>query len=249
MAAITWTPVPELDPANGSFPAQHFELALANAVRAGDDTDTVAAIAGGLLGARWGWSAIPARWSRKVHGYGGHRSRGLITLAMRAVQQDKLGGQGWPVAPHMTSREYRDTPVLSAAHPHDPSVVLGTYRSLAHGCDAVISMCRVGSEDRPAHVAPEDHVEFRLVDTSDPEDNPHLEFVLADAAAVIKELRDEGKTVFVHCVAAQQRTPSAALAYSRLLGIDAEKAQADMRVALPGLRGHGRLWDAAGDVS
>ena len=82
----------------------------------------------------------------------------------------------------------------------EPGVILGTYRSPEHGCDAVVSMCRVGSEDRPAHVAPEDHVEFRLVDTSDPEDNPHLEFVLADAAAVIKELRDEGKTVFVHCV-------------------------------------------------
>ncbi|MBC7593210.1 MAG: ADP-ribosylglycohydrolase family protein [Kineosporiaceae bacterium] len=248
-AAITWTPVPELDPANGSFPAQHFELALANAVRAGDDTDTVAAIAGGLLGARWGWSAIPARWSRKVHGYGGHRSRGLITLALRTVQQDELGGQGWPVAPRMTTWEYRDAPVLSAAHPHDPGVVLGTYRSPEHGCDAVVSMCRVGSADRPAGVIPEDHVEFRLVESSDPEDNPHLEFVLADAAAVIKELRDEGKTVFLHCVAAQQRTPSAALAYARLLGIDAERARADLSVALPGLRGHGRLWDAAGDVS
>ena len=70
-------------------------------------------------------------------------------------------------------------------------------------------MCRVGSEDRPASIAPEDHVEFRLVDTSDPEENPHLEFALADA----------------------------------------EKAQADMRVARPELRGHGRLWDAAGKLS
>jgi hypothetical protein len=31
-------------------------------VRIGNDTDTVAAIAGGLLGARWGASAIPAKW-------------------------------------------------------------------------------------------------------------------------------------------------------------------------------------------
>jgi len=81
-AAITWTPVPELDPAGGTFPAQHFEHSLMNAVRAGNDTDTVAAIAGGLLGARWGRSAIPAHWSRRVHGYGEHRARGLVRLAL-----------------------------------------------------------------------------------------------------------------------------------------------------------------------
>ncbi len=248
-AAITWTPIPELDPASGSFPAQHFELALANAVRAGDDTDTVAAIAGGLLGALWGWSAIPARWSRKVHGYGGQRARGLIGLALRTAQHDRLGGQGWPVAPHMTSWEYVEAPTTLVAHPHDQGVMLGTYRSPEHGCDAVVSLCRVGSADRPVHVAPEDHVEFRLIDTNSRSQNPHLDFVLSDIAAVIKELRNEGKTVFVHCVAAQQRTPSAALAYSRLLGIDADQARADLRKVLPDLRGHGRLWDAAGEVN
>ena len=35
---------------------------LAAAVRAGDDTDTVAAIAGALLGARHGASAVPPEW-------------------------------------------------------------------------------------------------------------------------------------------------------------------------------------------
>lgn len=89
---------------------------------------------------------------------------------------------------------------------------------------------------------------MRLIDSSRRSDNPHLELVLADAAAVIKELRDEGKTVFVHCVAAQQRTPSVGVAYSRLLGIPAERAQADMRRVLPRLRGSGRLWDAAAEV-
>lgn len=145
----------------------------------------------------------------------------------------------------MTSVDYLNSRDFSAVHPHDDGVILGTYATTDHGCDAVVSLCRVGSEDRPAGVAPEDHIEFRLIDSDDPADNPHLEFVLADAATAIKELRVEGKTVFVHCVAAQQRTPSVALAYSRLLGIDAGKAQADIRAALPELRGHGRLWGTA----
>ena len=36
--------------------------ALHRAVHAGDDTDMVAAIAGSLLGARWGAGAILAEW-------------------------------------------------------------------------------------------------------------------------------------------------------------------------------------------
>jgi hypothetical protein len=55
-AAIRQTPVPADDP------ARHLQDALVAAVRIGHDTDTVAAIAGGLLGARWGASAVPATW-------------------------------------------------------------------------------------------------------------------------------------------------------------------------------------------
>ncbi|MGZ8821321.1 MAG: ADP-ribosylglycohydrolase family protein [Aeromicrobium sp.] len=249
-AAITWTPVPVLDPAAGTFPAQHLEHALMNAVRAGYDTDTVASIAGGLLGARWGWSAIPAHWSRKVHGYGDHRARGLVTLALLTVDRGTTDEHGWPVAPVMKSWDYQHSRDFSAVHPHDDGVVLGTYATTGHGCDAVVSLCRMGAaEPSVAGIAPGDHVEFRLLDKDNPESNRNLDFVMADAAATIKALRDEGKKVFVHCVAAQQRTPSVGIAYSRLLGIDAERARADMRAALPGLRGFGALWDAAARVS
>ncbi|MCY3786527.1 MAG: ADP-ribosylglycohydrolase family protein [bacterium] len=58
--AISATPV--------RSPSQHFRDALVAAVRLGHDTDTVAAIAGGLLGARWGLAAIPTEWTRCLHG-------------------------------------------------------------------------------------------------------------------------------------------------------------------------------------
>lgn len=54
--------------------------ALEKCVRAGGDTDTTAAIAGGLLGARWGRSAIPDEWIELLHGYPGRRAADLITL-------------------------------------------------------------------------------------------------------------------------------------------------------------------------
>lgn len=71
-------------------PDQHFRDALVTAVRIGHDTDTVAAIAGGLLGARWGLAAIPQEWTRHLHG---DRVRGetvtgaeLATVALEAFE-------------------------------------------------------------------------------------------------------------------------------------------------------------------
>lgn len=61
----------------------HLRRATSAAVHAGNDTDTVAAIAGTLLGARWGVSAIPEEWLGIVHGWGGYRAPELIRLALR----------------------------------------------------------------------------------------------------------------------------------------------------------------------
>lgn len=55
------------------------------AVRVGDDTDTVAAIAGALVGAGWGRSAIPESYLEVVHGWPGYRAEGLGELAEAIV--------------------------------------------------------------------------------------------------------------------------------------------------------------------
>ena len=85
-SAITRTPVPDDDPRAGRFAAQHLQHALEAAVRGGRDTDTVAAIAGGLLGARWGASAVPLAWRRILHGWPDLRGRDLVILALCSVQ-------------------------------------------------------------------------------------------------------------------------------------------------------------------
>lgn len=85
VAAILSTPAVDDHPDLGSRASDHLRLALANAVRIGDDTDTVAAIAGGLLGAYWGASAVPDQWREDVHGWPGLRADDLCLLAERAV--------------------------------------------------------------------------------------------------------------------------------------------------------------------
>jgi protein-tyrosine phosphatase len=41
---------------------------IVRAIRLGNDTDTTAAIAGGLAGVRWGWEGIPVAWRRGMRG-------------------------------------------------------------------------------------------------------------------------------------------------------------------------------------
>jgi ADP-ribosylglycohydrolase len=78
-SAVARTPEPEDDPAD------HLRDALYAAVGAGNDTDTVAAIAGALLGARWGASCVPLEWHQTVHGWESKRATDLISLALRTV--------------------------------------------------------------------------------------------------------------------------------------------------------------------
>lgn len=248
-AAISSTPEPELDPSEGSYPCLHLQHALHNAVRVGDDTDTAAAIAGGLLGARWGSSALPWNWRRVVHGWPGMAVRQLVSLGILTASRGVPGPNDWPMGERVESSLYDYTPRPAVRHPYDKDVWLGTVASSENNSNAVISMCRLGVGQVPAAgVDIHDHVEAWLIDSDDPDKNLNLDFVLADLAAATASLRSEGKRVLVHCVAAHQRTPSAGIAYARRLGVPGNEAAEAIKRALPGARGHGRLWDAAEHV-
>jgi ADP-ribosyl-[dinitrogen reductase] hydrolase len=223
--AIATTPVPDDDPATGRFRVDHLRLALEAAVRGGRDTDTVAAIAGGLLGAAYGASAVPASWRVLLHGWPGLRARHLVELASSIVRQ------GRPDPFDFTYARWGD-PSARAQHPYDEQLWLGgigSLRDLPAGVDAVVSLCRVGEDDLPAVAA---HVEVRLIDRVGA--NPHLAFVLDDTVRVVEELRAAGRTVLVHCVQAQSRTPTVAALYGmRRRGVPAAEALADVMRVLP----------------
>lgn len=219
--AIYQTPVPELDPPNRSFPCLHLQHTLENAIRIGDDTDTVAAIAGSLLGARWGYSAIPYYWRRIVHGVGHVRARDLARYAIMAVNKGQTDYKGWPTADHM---KYHNSKKFITTHPSDEYVLLSTSEAALEAVgsyDAAVTLLRLGRDDVPYEkVLPENHIEVWLVDSTDPKQNPNLEFVLDDAAWAVYALRMEAHTVLLHCVEAQSRTPSVASAYAWALGDD-----------------------------
>lgn len=67
-------------------PTQHLAQALEGAARLANDTDTVGAIAGALLGARWGASAVPEHWQRIVHGWPGLTGADLARRGLALTQ-------------------------------------------------------------------------------------------------------------------------------------------------------------------
>lgn len=218
----------------------HVRRALEMAVRGGGDTDTVAGIAGSLIGAAYGVSAVPLEWKRRIHGWPGWRSENLVAHAVVArrtwTELREIDPTEWPLADYLDYSGWSGTETC-VRHPHDDGVYLGgidALDGLPEDVDAVVSLCRVGRKEIPKSIPREDRVAVWLVDSDSPADNPYLDFVLTEAADMVATMRAEGKTVFLHCVQAHSRTPTVAALYSaRYLGLSAEVALREVSAFLP----------------
>lgn len=232
-AAVTGTPVTE------THPGEHLRYAIESAVSGGGDTDTVACVTGALVGALWGYSAVPLQWRRVIHGWPTARDNDLIQIA-DSIYWGSTNESSWPHAQHIDYTSWPETRSL-AVHPHDDGVILGgvdlatgLVKIPEPGVSAVVSLCRMGINDL-SHLGlnPEDHIEVRLIDQGDGA-NPNLQLVMKEAAAAVAQFRAEGKRVLLHCVAAQSRTPAVAALYARdHLGVHTDSALAEVCAVLP----------------
>jgi protein-tyrosine phosphatase len=149
------------------------------------------------------------------------RTRDLAALATRIVKADKLFS-------------YHTDPMTPVRHPHDEGVWLAdvaALQGLPPDVDAVVSLCRVNDDDLPVGV---EQIDIRLIDRVDPDANPNLDFVLTDTVRLIEQLRGDGRTVLLHCVAAQSRTPTVAALYgARRKSITIDEALNDIVEVLP----------------
>lgn len=227
-ASVKQTPIAD------EQPCRHLQDALRTATSIGDDTDTVAAIAGALLGARWGGSAVPLEWRRLLHGWPGYAARDLMRVAVLSADRGKNDDWGWPEAPNLLERYAERRPTRGVVKPlvSDEGVLVGDLDGLqGRGgiTDVVVSLCRMGTED----VAAPEHHEIWLIDKEPESENPNLDFILRDTASFIAARRSEGKTVFLHCVRAESRTPAVAAAYLVVRGLGPHEALAEVHDVLP----------------
>jgi hypothetical protein len=171
---------------------------------------------------------MPARWRRFLNGWPCSSTgdgtpmqyRQLLTFAYLAGNGGRgTGERGWPDVEVMGGY---NTALVELQHADNVWIgAEGDIHNLPPEVDAVVSLSRVGS----AFAGGREHIEFWLVDSWNPESNPNLRFVLKDAADTVAELVAEGRTVFLHCVAAHNRTPSVAALYLALhCGIDVDEA-------------------------
>jgi len=214
--------------------ASIFREAIYRAIQGGGDTDTVAAIAGALAGAKWGATQIPLSWQRRIHGWPGYNANDLARLAILAARRGATDSAGWPAGESVLNPHFRHTDPVR--HPFDDGVWLGSQSALSKLPDsvsAVVSLGRLGTSEVPEGV---ESIRVWLIDT--PGENLNLDLTLADATDVIAELRAEGKEVFVHCAEARSRTSAVAALYAaRHRGVPLDKAWS----ALDGRHGDGVL--------
>jgi ADP-ribosyl-[dinitrogen reductase] hydrolase len=201
----------------------------------GGDTDTVAAVTGGLLGAVYGIAGIPVRWTSVVNGVVpgyADRSWDLSSLQHLARQLDH-------------DRVAVPFVVDAGRHGITPAEVFdGIWASDVFGARdsdrdfAVISLCRTGGRFG--------HEVQRYAYLLDDDTNSEISAVLTDVLDDIEGLRADGKRVLVHCYAGQSRTGLVLRAWlMRTEGVGA--AEATERVAE--LWPHLNLWnDSFGDA-
>ncbi len=159
----------------------------------GGDTDTVAAIAGGLAGAVHGIAGIPMRWASVVHG----RVPGATDMDWWLADLHKLAARldGTFETPFHHPLDYGPEPAEVA----DGVWAADLDGARASSTDfAVISLCRTGTRFP--------HPLQRFAFLTDDDSNSEIDVVLADVLDDIAALRADGRKVLVHCFAGQSRT-------------------------------------------
>jgi ADP-ribosyl-[dinitrogen reductase] hydrolase len=209
--------------------ASTFEDTLRLVVDLGGDTDTVAAVAGGLAGAVYGIAGIPMRWASAVHGtVPGHTDRRWELPELHLLARRLDGRGGTPYAPEPSS-DLEPTEVAPGIWAADLDGARRSDRDFA-----VVSLCRTGGRFG--------HEVQRFAYLVDDDSNCEVQTVLADVLDDMAALRADGRRVLVHCFGGASRTGLVLRAWLRRQeGLTAEEATARVREVWPYLG----LWNSS----
>lgn len=237
-----WTPDRATEPNGAVWPtlgsalwalrvSSSFEEAMRRVIDLGGDTDTVAAVTGGLVGAVVGITGIPMRWTSAVHGTLPGFDPPVTHLGDLHRLAARLAGDDGP--------RY-EAPVSEGLAPRE--VVDGIWAADLNGARrsdrdfAVISLCRTGGRFG--------HDVQRFAYLTDDESNHDLDQVLDDVLGDVAALRADGRLVLVHCFGGASRTGLVLRAWlMRERGLTAEEATAYVGARWPHLGRWNRSFD------
>lgn len=170
-----------------------FDEAMRRVIDLGGDTDTVAAVTGGLAGAVYGITGIPMRWPSVVHGSLPGFESPVTYLGDLHWLADRLDGGSRPRYESDPSQGLEPREIVDGVWAADLDGARHSDRDFA-----VISLCRTGV--RFAHEVQ------RFAYLTDDEANHDLAQVLDDVLGDIAALRADGRRVLVHCFGGASRT-------------------------------------------
>jgi len=219
--------------------ARSYRETITRAVKHGNDTDTTAAIAGGLAGIRWGWEGIPTEWRRAMRGRQvatplvdalvastGVRTSTASPLRVDALDLSGLDGldagrvgitflpgkkyPGWRTGTH-----WRDLD-LDAASLH----AAGVERLVLLVQDKELERCRVTDVADGLAAAGVDLVRFPISDPHLPEDDAAYRVLLRDLVGRVRA----GGSVAIACRGGMDRAGMTAACLLVEAGLDPQRA-------------------------
>jgi ADP-ribosyl-[dinitrogen reductase] hydrolase len=199
----------------------------------GGDTDTIACVTGGLLGAVQGIQAIPSRWTTPLNGEvpgqptGAHDLADLQNLALR-LDGEHVSDEVPPLAAGIEPVEVAPKLWLSD--------LPGATRAPAGA--VVISLCRTFG-----HITTPGRRQAYMIDD---ETNLDLPAVVTDVLETIDAIHAVGRPVLVHCWGGASRTGLILRAWlKRTRGLTPAQATATAAQLWPHTAGWNRSFDVA----
>ncbi len=231
--------------------ADSYEAAVTRAIRFGHDTDSTAAIAGGLAGIRWGIDGIPAAWLAAMRGHdvagplvdgllagaGWRTSTGSPIRVDWVPLGDVPGLASAPGALGMTLLPGKRRDGYSGPHWRDPAADARRLRDV-HACDTFLllvedvdlAVSRAWATVPALEAAGLRVVRHPVPDLDVPQDPAAYRVTLDDVLARIRG----GERVVVACRGGLGRTGTAVACLLVDGGVPPDEAIARVRAARPG---------------
>jgi len=210
-----------------------YQETIRRAIAYGRDTDTTAAIAGGLAGAYWGWDAIPRPWLRGMRGR--TVAQPLVDRLVRSVTGAKTSsvnllrvdsmGEPWPnlgitflpgkKIDGYTGLHHRDLPADIAR-----LEALGVDILVEHVEDEELVRCGVPDFEEALAASTVALVRYPIVDLKAPPDLPSYRALVREIAGWVRE----GRSVAVACRGGLDRSGMTTACVLVDLGMDPEAA-------------------------
>jgi ADP-ribosyl-[dinitrogen reductase] hydrolase len=199
------------------FTTESYRECVLKAVNLGNDTDTTAAVAGGLAGIYYGYEGLPPEWTGSL---AAGDMVGSVTEQFAAVSLDRavipvpFPGSYWIIPGRLLAGEYPGSidPLMAGEK---------IQKLLGAGINCIIDLTEEGELEPYSTVLERSGADCRRIRMSIPDYSVPSKELMAEILDAVDENLLSGRTVYVHCWGGHGRTGTAAGCWLKRCGIAA----------------------------